>query len=47
MKKEYSTPTFEIVEFDTIVMTAGSSVHDGGETSCTCTSFENVDYTKI
>ena len=47
MKKEYSAPDFEIIEFDSIVATDGSKVHDGSETECTCTSFNGYDFTQI
>ena len=46
MKKEYSVPEVEYIEFENDIVT-GSTVHDGSETACTCTSFENMDFTKI
>ena len=47
MKKAYNTPDVKFVEFESVVTTDGSSVHDGVETSCNCTSFKGADYTKI
>lgn len=47
MKKEYKAPSVDFVEFDDVVTADGSSVHDGTETSCTCTSFYDHDLTKV
>ena len=47
MKKAYNTPDVEFVEFESVVSTDGSSVHDGTETSCSCTSFGNVNFNNI
>lgn len=47
MKKEYTSPKVEFVEFDSAVTTDGSTVHDGTETSCSCPSYLDVDWTKI
>lgn len=47
MKKEYKTPNVDFVEFDDVVTTAGSKVHDGSETSCSCTQFGNVDFSNL
>ena len=47
MKKEYNAPVLEFVEFDSTLATDGSSVHDGSETSCSCTAYLNRDWTKI
>lgn len=47
MKKEYDSPSVEFVEFESVVTTDGSSVHDGSESSCSCTGYLNQDWTKI
>ena len=47
MKKEYNSPVLEFVEFDSTLVTDGSSSHDGTETSCTCTAYLGSDWTKI
>ncbi len=47
MKKAYNTPDVEFVEFESVVSTNGSSVHDGSEASCSCTAHIGVDYTKL
>lgn len=47
MKKNYSSPVVEFIEIDSIVVTDGSSAHDGVETSCSCTAYLDGDWTKI
>lgn len=47
MKKEYDAPSVEFVEFESVVTTDGSTVHDGSESSCSCTAHLGTDWTKI
>lgn len=47
MKKEYNSPVLEFVEFDSTLVTEGSTVHDGTETQCSCPTYLGIDWTKV